>query len=314
MSERKPYGSNFGKQTWWNGKLILTEDATLHVSAHSLHYGLGAFEGIRAYKLQDGSVGIYRCFDHMTRFNQSLHISGLPIRYSVEELVTACRDTARASGMGACYLRPIAFLDAGPLGVAFNAETHPFTVAIITADWGKYLGHTAAEQGAKIKISSFSRHHPNVAMTKAKLTGNYINSVFAKVEAKKLGFDEALLLDTEGFVAEGSGENIFVVKRGKAFTPSVETVLEGITRDTVVNILADMGVSLTERRMTRDELYAADEIFFCGTAAEVTPISEIDSRKIGSGEPGSITQEIQKQYFDIVSDNNKKYSHWITRI
>lgn len=303
-----------GAKVWWNGELIPAENAVIHVTAHSLHYGLGAFEGIRAYELQDGSVGIFRGFDHMKRFRESLHISGLPNPYSTEELVEACKSAVRESGFKACYLRPIGFLDAGPLGVAFDKDKHPFTVAIMTLDWGKYLGADAANQGAKIKISSFTRHHPNVAMTKAKLTGNYVNSVMAKNEAKALGFDEGILLDPDGYVAEGSGENLFVVKRGKVFTPSVESVLEGITRDTVVHILKDMNLELGERRMSRDELYSADEVFFSGTAAEVTPISSIDLKAIGSGKPGAITLEISKRFFEIVTGKNKKYDKWIDRI
>ncbi|TVQ80390.1 MAG: branched-chain amino acid transaminase [Bradymonadales bacterium] len=303
-----------GTKVWWNGEMIPAESATLHVSAHSLHYGLGVFEGIRAYKQKDGGLGIFRGFDHMRRFVDSCRISGLPTPYSTEELLEACKSTVRESGFEACYLRPIGFLDAGPLGVAFDANTHPFTIAILSMDWGKYLGADAANQGAKIKISSFTRHHPNIAMTKAKLTGNYINSVMAKVEAKQMGFDEGILLDPEGYVAEGSGENLFVVKRGKVITPSVESVLEGITRDTVIQILSDMGVSYQERRMSRDELYAADEVFFSGTAAEITPIAEIDFRKIGDGRPGKLTQEISKRFFSIVTGENSERKAWIDRV
>jgi len=313
MSEKKKF-PKLGEKVWWNGKLISAEDAHVHVMAHSLHYGLGVFEGIRAYQLKDDRIGIFRGRDHMTRFKDSCHISFLPLQYSVDELLEACKLSVRESGFGACYLRPIGFLDAGPLGVAFDRNSHPFTVAILTLDWGKYLGADAAQKGAKIKISSFTRHHPNVAMTKAKLTGNYVNSVMAKVEAKQLGFDEGILLDPEGYVAEGSGENIFVVKRGKLLTPSVETVLEGITRDTVMSIVKDMGLHVTERRMTRDELYAADEVFFCGTAAEITPIAEIDHRQIGTGKPGEITSEISKQFFKIVKGENPKYEGWIDRV
>lgn len=312
-TESKVSGAKLGKKAWWNGELIDSDQANIHITAHSLHYGLGVFEGIRAYELEDGSVGIFRCFDHMKRFRDSCHIGMLPLKYSVDELVDACIETAKASGFGSCYLRPIGFLDAGPLGVAFDTATHPFSVAILTMDWGKYLGE-AASKGARIKTSSFTRHHPNIAMTKAKLTGNYINSVLAKIEAKQMGFDEALLLDPEGYVAEGSGENIFVVRGSKVFTPSVESVLNGITRDTVISILKDMNLELQERRMSRDELYAADEIFFCGTAAEVTPIAELDMRSIGSGKPGEITEEVSKRYFDIVRGKNKERASWITKI
>jgi len=312
MTDRKPYGSKLGKVVWWNGEMIPPEDATLHVTAHTLHYGLGAFEGIRAYELADGKgVGVYRLEDHMRRFLSSCHSGGLPAPYSLDELVRACKEVVKQSGFGACYIRPIGFLDAGPLGVNFNRDTHPFTVCILTMDWGKYLGAEAAKKGTRLKISSYTRHHPNVVMTKAKHTGNYINSVLAKVEATRMGFDEALMLDPEGYLAEGTGENLFVIKRGKVFTPSVETVLEGITRDTVCHILEDLKLPLVERRMSRDELYSADEAFLVGTAAEVTPIAEVDMRRIGAGRPGEITLEIQKRYFDIVTGKDSKYSSWI---
>jgi branched-chain amino acid aminotransferase len=214
--------------------------------------------------------------------------------------------------MDACYLRPIAFLDAGPLGVFFNSDSHPVSVAIMTMDWGKYLGADAMAKGSRLKISSFTRHHPNISMTKAKFTGNYINSVLAKLEARKMGFDEGLLLDPEGYLAEGSGENLFVVRKGKLYTPSVESVLEGITRDTVIHIARDLKLELAERRITRDELYNADEAFLCGTAAEITPIAEVDMRKIGAGKPGPVTKMIQERYFEIVTGKVEKYSSWIS--
>lgn len=314
MSQLPPYTANLGKKTWWNGEMIDTDQANLHVSAHSLHYGMAVFEGIRAYELEDGGVGIFRGYDHMKRFNASLRIGFLPEKYSTDELLEACKQATRESGFGACYLRPLGFLNAGPLGVAFDAEKHPFTVCVFTMNWGKYLGDDAVEKGARIKTSSFTRLHPNISMTKAKICGQYVNSVLAKMEAKKLGFDEALLLDPEGYVAEGSGENIFVVKNKKVFTPTVAAVLEGITRDTVVNILKDMGLELQERRLSRDELYAADEIFFVGTAAEVTPIGELDQRPIGTGKPGEISKEVSKRYFDVVTGRNKKYGEWIDRV
>lgn len=314
MSERKPYGNKLGKKIWINGSLVDADEVKIHITAHSLHYGLGVFEGIRAYQLQNKKLGIFRCEDHMQRFIDSCHTGLLPLQYSLSELVEACRLTVKNAELGPCYLRPIGYLDAGPLGVYYDPEKHPFTVAIIAMDWGKYLGADAMQKGSRLKISSFTRHHPNIAMTKAKFTGNYINSVLAKVEARKLGFDEALMLDPEGFLAEGTGENIFIVKRGKIFTPSVETVLSGITRDTVVQIAKDLKIEVLERRITRDELYNADEVFLSGTAAEITPVAEIDMRRIGEGKPGKITQTIQKEFFQIVSGQNKKYSDWITPV
>lgn len=303
--------AKLGNKTWWNGELIDTDSAKIHISAHTLHYGVGAFEGIRAYKTEDGKTSIFRCDDHMKRFVETSKIAGLPTPYNAETLTEACQKSVAASGFDSCYLRPIGFLDAGPLGVAFKRETHPYVVAILTMAWGKYLGDDAAQKGAKIKISSYNRHHPNVAMTKAKMCGQYTNSVLAKNEAISLGYDEALLLDTDGYVAEGSGENLFAVKNGKAFTPSVESVLSGITRDTVASILDDMGLELLERRMSRDELYCADELFFCGTAAEITPIGSLDDREIGRGRPGEVSQEVSKRFFDIVEGRNEKYISWL---
>lgn len=315
MSTKPAYDSTkIGPQTWWNGSLIETKDAQIHLSAHSLHYGMAVFEGIRAYELANKKIGIFRCADHMRRFNESCRIGGLPENYSVDELVKACREVVQASGFGACYLRPIGFLNAGPLGVAFDKKTHPFTVAIMGMNWGRYLGHEAFDQGAKVKTSSYTRLHPNISMTKAKICGQYVNSVLAKVEAKQMGFDEALLLDPEGYVSEASGENIFVVKGNTITTPSVESVLSGITRDTVSHILKDMKIECRERRLSRDELYAADEIFFCGTAAEISPVTEIDMRKIGLGKPGEITKEISRRFFDIVQGHNSRYESWINLV
>ncbi len=312
--KEKRYGTKLGNVIWWNGKIVQPDDAMIHVTAHSLHYGLAAFEGIRAYELKNGKTGVFRLREHVRRLQASCHTGMIQLQYSEDELVEACRQTVAQSGMKACYIRPITFLDAGPLGVYFNTEDHPVTTAIMTMDWGKYLGKEAAEKGSRLKISSFTRHHPNISMTKAKFTGNYINSVMAKLEARKMGFDEGLLLDPEGYLAEGSGENLFVVKNGKVYTPGVESVLEGITRDTVIQICKDAKLEVLERRITRDELYNADEAFLCGTAAEITPIAEVDLRKIGSGKPGKITKDIQTRFFDIVTGKNSKYSSWITLV
>jgi branched-chain amino acid aminotransferase len=314
VTERKPYGNKLGKKIWLNGQMILSEDVKVHITAHSLHYGLAAFEGIRAYELPNKKLGIFRCEDHMRRFMNSCHTGMLPNTYSLEDLIEGCRQTVRAAELGPCYLRPLGFLDAGPLGVYFDTDKHPFTVAIIAMDWGKYLGADAMKKGSRLKISSFTRHHPNIAMTKAKFSGNYINSVLAKIEARKMGFDEALMLDPEGYLAEGTGENIFVVRRGKLFTPSVETVLEGITRDTVCRIAEDLKIEVRERRITRDELYNADEVFLTGTAAEITPVSEIDMRKIGTGKPGEMSLEIQKRFFEVVTGKVAKYQSWISEV
>ncbi len=315
MNENKKIvGSKLGKKIWFNGELKAADSVTIGITAHSLHYGLAAFEGIRSYQLKSGKLGIFRCEDHMLRFIQSCHTGFLPLQYSLKELVEACRLTVKNADLGACYLRPIGFLDAGPLGVYFDSDNHPFSVAIIAMDWGKYLGSDAMKKGSRLKISSFTRHHPNISMTKAKFTGNYINGVLAKLEARKMGFDEALMLDPEGYLAEGTGENIFIVSRGKVFTPSVETVLSGITRDTVTHILNDMKLPLIERRITRDELYNADEVFLTGTAAEITPVAEVDMRSIGTGKPGEISLEVQRRFFDIVTGNAPQYKSWITEV
>lgn len=314
MAQAKVNTTNLGAKIWWNGEMIPAADATIHITAHSLHYGLAVFEGVRAYDLKDGGIAIFRCDDHMKRFSASEKIAGLPSRYDFKELTEACKVVVRESGMGACYLRPLGFLNSGPLGVAFEPSTHDYTVAILSLKWGKYLGADAVSKGARIKISSFTRQHPNISMTKGKICGQYTNSVFAKMEAKSMGFDEALLLDPEGYVAEGSGENVFVIKNNKVFSPSVESVLNGITRDTVIHILKDLKLELVERRMSRDELYTADEIFFCGTAAEISPIAEIDNRSIGNGKPGELTQEVSKRFFEIVTGANEKYSHWLNRV
>lgn len=314
VENKKIVGNKLGKKIWFNGELKPSDSVNIGITAHSLHYGLAAFEGIRAYEQQSGKLGIFRCEDHMLRFIQSCHTGLLPLQYSLAELVEACRLTVKNAELGACYLRPIGFLDAGPLGVYFDPDSHPFSVAIIAMNWGKYLGADAMKKGSRLKISSFTRHHPNISMTKAKFTGNYINGVLAKLEARKMGFDEALMLDPEGYLAEGTGENVFLVSRGKVFTPSVETVLAGITRDTVVHILNDMKMPIVERRITRDELYNADEVFLSGTAAEITPVAEVDMRRIGAGKPGPITLEVQRRFFDIVTGNAPQYKSWITAV
>lgn len=317
MSQTKAFvkpSAKMGRVVWWNGELVPSESANIHVTAHSLHYGMAAFEGIRAYELQDKRVAIFRGPEHMKRFLASCHTGLLRQPYSLDQLVEACKITVRESGLGACYLRPLAFLDAGPLGVAFDPKSHPVTVCVMSLAWGKYLGDDAFSKGARMKISSFTRHHPNISMTKAKFTGNYVNSTLAKLEARMMGFDEAILLDPEGYLAEGSGENLFILKDRKIFTPAVSSVLAGITRDSILSILYDMKVSVVERRITRDELYNADEAFLCGTAAEITPIAEVDMRAIGSGKPGEFTKEVSQRFFEIVTGKNPEYQSWLTPV
>lgn len=295
---------------WVDGKLVESENATINILTHSLHYGLAAFEGIRSYELHNGKSAIFRLDAHIKRFFDTWHIAGFEIPYKVEEICNACKETLIANGMKEGYIRPLAFLGEGSMGV-FPAS-NPTRVAIAVWKWGKYLGEGALEKGVRAKVSSFNRYHPNTCMTRGKFTGSYATSVMAKVEARRLGFDEAILLDTEGFVSEGSGENIFIVRNGTVKTTPLTNVLPGVTRDTVITLLREMGYEVQEQRFTRDEMYIADEVFFTGTAAEITPIREIDFRTIGAGVPGQVTRRLQQLFFDIVRGKNKRYTHWLS--
>ncbi len=295
---------------WMDGELIPWEEAKVHVLTHTLHYGLGVFEGIRCYLLSDGRSGIFRLKEHVDRLFGSALIGEIEIPFSREEIMEACKETVRVNGLKEAYIRPIVFIGEGAMGV--HPQDNPIHVAIVTWRWGAYLGEEALKRGTRIKTSSYTRHHVNAMMTKAKICGNYVNSVLAKREAMRLGYDEALMLDTEGYVAEASGENIFMVKDGVIKTTPPTAILAGITRDSVITIARDKGYPLVEEKFTRDELYTADEVFFTGTAAEVTPIREIDDRKIGAGVPGPVTRDIQETYFKAVRGEVEKYRHWIT--
>jgi len=274
---------------WMDGELIPWEEAKVHVLTHTLHYGLGVFEGIRCYLCSDGRSGIFRLKEHIDRLFGSALIGEIEIPFSREEIMEACKETVKVNGLKEAYIRPIVFIGEGVMGV--HPQDNPIHVAIVTWRWGAYLGEEALKRGTRIKTSSYTRHHVNAMMTKAKICGNYVNSVLAKREAMRLGYDEALMLDTEGYVAEASGENIFMVKDGVIKTTPPTAILAGITRDSVITIARDKGYPLVEEKFTRDELYTADEVFFTGTAAEVTPIREIDDRKIGAGVPGPVTRE-----------------------
>lgn len=298
-----------GKKIWMDGKFVDWEDANVHILTHTLHYGLGAFEGIRCYQCGDGRSAIFRLQEHTERLFASSHIGQLEIPFSVDEINRATAETMRISGLKQGYIRPIVFLGAGSMGIF--PKNNPVRVAIAVWAWGAYLGEEGITNGIKVKVSSFCRTHVNSGMTKAKLVGNYINSILAKREVVAAGYDEALLLDTDGYVSEGSGENIFIVKDGVIKTTSLTSILKGITRDSVITIAKDKGIEVREERFTRDELYTADEAFFTGTAAEITPISEVDKRKIGKGKPGPITKEIQKIFFDTVKGKNKDYEKWL---
>jgi len=294
---------------WMDGKLVNWEDANVHVLTHTLHYGVGVFEGIRCYRCEDGSSAVFRLDEHVRRLFDSAHIMGMAIPFSRDDIKKGIIDTLKINDLKEAYIRPIAFIGDGDMGIYVN---NPIRVAIAAYPWGAYLGDEGLNNGIRVKISSFNRFHVNNTMTKAKTCGHYVNSVLAKREAKSLGYDEALMLDTEGYVSEASGENIFMVRKGVLKTTPLTSVLDGITRDAVIAIAEENGIKVKEERFTRDELYIADEAFFTGTAAEITPIREVDNRKIGEGKPGEITKSIQKEFFDIAKGKNLKYRRWLT--
>lgn len=293
---------------WMDGTLVDYADATVHVLTHTLHYGFGVFEGIRAYERPGGSH-VFRLEEHIHRLFESAHIIGMEIPYSRNTLIEACTATLAANGLASGYLRPVAFLGSEAMGLgALNNRVH---VAVAAWQWGAYLGDEGMKNGIRCKISSFNRLHVNVNMVKGKICGQYVNSVIAKREVLKAGYQEAIMLDTQGYVAECTGENLFMVKNGKIITPPYgSSILGGITRDTLLTIARDLGVVVQERLFTRDELYVADEIFLCGTAAEVTPVREVDDRTIGSGRPGETTRRISERFFDVVKGTTEDYPGW----
>jgi branched-chain amino acid aminotransferase len=299
------------KKIWMDGKMVDWKDANIHILTHTLHYGLGVFEGIRCYKAKKGSA-IFRLKEHIDRLFSGAHICQINIPFSKEDISKAIIDTIKANGFEECYIRPIVYLGYGAMGI--YSKDNPVKVSIATWPWGAYLGDEGLKNGIRVKVSSYTRHHVNISMTKAKVCGNYANSQLAKREVIALGYDEALLLDTEGYVSEGSGENIFVVRNGIIKTTPLTSILEGITRDSVIKIAKDEGLEVIEERFTRDELYMSDEAFFTGTAAEITPIREVDNRTIGSGRPGPVTKKLQSIFFDVVSGKNDHYSNWLTYI
>ncbi|MDL1965819.1 MAG: branched-chain amino acid transaminase [Candidatus Desulfofervidus auxilii] len=297
------------KFIWLDGKLIDWEQAQIHVLTHTLHYGLGVFEGIRCYKCQDKRSAVFRLKDHIRRLFDSAQAMMLEIPFSKDEIYQAVIETLKTNGQKEAYIRPIVFIGDGTMGL-YPGE-NPIRVSIITWGWGSYLGKEGLKQGIRAKISSFTRHHVNIMMTKTKTCGNYVNSILAKLEVVKAGYDEAIMLDTEGYVCEATGENIFIIRDKVLKTPPLTSVLPGITRDSIITLAQDLGYKVEEKRFTRDELYIADEAFFSGTAAEVTPIREVDDRQIGEGKPGPITQKIQKLYFDVVKGKIEKYHYWL---
>ncbi|QZA82082.1 branched-chain amino acid transaminase [Deefgea piscis] len=294
---------------WYDGKMVPWREATTHVLTHTLHYGMGVFEGVRAYETSTGPA-IFRLQDHTNRLFNSAKILNMTLPFTREEINAAHIAVIKENGLKSGYMRPMAFYGSEKLGIAPpKKDVH---IIVAAWPWGAYLGEDGLAKGIRVKTSSFSRHHVNVTMCKAKANGNYMNSIMAHDEAAADGYDEALLLDVDGFVAEGSGENIFVVRAGKLYTPDLTSCLDGITRNTIFQIATEMGLQVIEKRITRDEVYICDEAFFTGTAAEVTPIRELDNRTIGCGSRGVITTEIQKRYFDIVQGRNSHHADWLT--
>ncbi|OGW14050.1 MAG: branched chain amino acid aminotransferase [Nitrospirae bacterium RIFCSPLOW2_12_42_9] len=297
------------EKIWMDGKLVDWKDARVHVLTHTLHYGVGVFEGIRCYKTINGPA-IFRLDDHVERLFSSAHIVNIDMPYSREEIREAIKETVTANRLEACYIRPIVYIGYGSMGL--YVEDNPVNVAIAAWSWGSYLGDEGLERGIRVKISSFTRHHVNISMTRAKVPGYYVNSVLAKKEVKAAGYDEAVLLDPDGYIAEGSGENIFIIRKGRIKTTPLTSILEGITRESIIQIARDKGISVIEERFTRDDLYIADEAFLTGTAAELTPIREVDNRVIGSGKPGPVTKNLQETFFNIVYGKDTRYKDWLT--
>jgi len=296
---------------WKDGHMVDWRDATLHMLTHSLHYGMAVFEGVRAYNAANGTA-IFRLKEHTQRLFNSAKIFQMKVPFDMDTIMNAQLDVVRANKLESCYLRPLVWIGSEKMGVSARGNT--IHVGIAAWPWGAYLGEEGLAKGIRVKTSSFTRHHVNVSMVRAKASGYYINSILANQEVTADGYDEALLLDTEGYVSEGAGENIFIVKSGKIYTPDLASCLDGITRDSVVTIARDLGIEVIEKRITRDEVYCADEAFFTGTAAEVTPIRELDGRAIGEGSRGPITEKIQSMFFDIVGGKATKYNHWLTRV
>lgn len=297
---------------WLDGELIRWEDAKVHVLTHALHYGTAYFEGIRCYELADGRSAVFRLPEHMRRLADSGKILGFPLPYTEDQICQAAIDVIRANNLKECYIRPLAFVGLGDLGL--YAPNNPINVCIAVWPWGAYLGDEGLQKGIRAKVSSYTRHHVNVMMTKSKGSGNYINSVLAKHEVKKAGYDEAIMLDAEGYVSEASGENIFMVRDRRIKTTPLTSILPGITRDSIIQLARDKGYEVVEERFTRDELYTADEAFLTGTAAELTPIREVDDRQIGAGRRGCVTEDVQKTFFDVIKGKNPKYEKWLAYV
>ena len=302
-----------GDKIWMDGGIVGADAARVDILTHSLHYGLAAFEGIRAYARADGGTYVFRLREHVDRLFDSCKMALLSPRVTREAMAEACLETLRRNAMTEAYLRPLIFVGDGAMGL--YAPDNPVRAAVIAWKWGAYLGDEALARGIRTKVSSLSRLHVNVNLAKAKISGQYVNSILAKREAKLGGYDEAILLDTNGMVSEGSGENIFVVRKGVVYTPALScSILEGITRDTVITLARELGLPVVETRLTRDQLWLADEVFLTGTAAEVTPVREIDNRTVGDGTLGPITRKIQARFFDVVRGSDTSHPEWLTKV
>ncbi len=299
------------KKIWMDGKFIDWDNASVHILTHTLHYGLGVFEGIRCYETETGPA-VFRLDEHIERLFNSAHVFLMDIPYTKKVIKNAVIETVRINRIKECYIRPLVYIGYGAMGL--YAPKNPINVSIAVWPWGAYLGDKGLRNGIRVKTSSFIKNHVNSNMSRGKVTGYYVNSQLAKKEAIACGYDEALLLDTEGYVSEGSGENVFIVRDGTLKTTPLTSILEGITRDSIIEIARDEGMEVIEERFTRDELYIADEAFFTGTAAEVTPIRLVDERNIGTGRPGKITKKLQSIFFSIVKGKNKQYESWLTRV
>jgi len=312
MNAMPPSMADRDGKIWMDGQMVDWRDAKIHVLTHSLHYGCGAFEGVRAYNTAGGTA-IFRLQEHTDRLFNSAKILRMVIPFTKQEVMQAQLAVVRDNGRESCYIRPLIWIGSQKLGVSPRGNTIHIMVA--AWPWGAYLGEDGMKNGIRVKISSYTRHHVNITMTQAKATSNYTNSILANMEALDDGYDEAMLLDASGFVSEGAGENVFVVKDGVVYTPDLSAgALNGITRNTVLHICKDLGLELVQKRITRDEVYIADEAFFTGTAAEVTPIRELDRVALGNGTRGPITEKIQSAFFDIVNGRNAKYRHWLSHV
>ena len=299
------------KKIWMDGKFVNWADANVHILTHTLHYGTGAFEGIRCYKTRRGSA-VFRLKEHVERLFDSTHILNIDPPFSRKEISRAIIDTVKVNKLKECYIRPLVYIGNGAMGL--NPKDNPIRIAIAAWPWGAYLGDEGIKNGIRAKISSFNRQHVNATMTKSKTCGDYVNSTLAKREALACGYEEALLLDTSGYVSEGTGQNIFIVRDGILITPPLPSILEGITRKSIIEMAGKEKIRVSETNITRDEIYIADEVFLTGTAAEVTPVREVDGRTIGGGKPGPVTRKLQSLFFKIVKGESSAYKSWLTYI